>query len=465
MKTAKHQFNQGTTQSLMLSGSTTRMFLKYLFPSVMATLLIAANYLIDTICVGMEIGETGLAALNVVVPVTGLMYAAGFLFSFGSSNLFSNRMGEGKDKLARQYYGTAAAALAIFSALIMILGLIFNDQISFFLCAGAAFHEMSAQYLWYVFLFTPFYCFETFYNVYMRNDGAPVFSMLGTLATCGTNIALDILFVWVFKWGMMGASLATGVALLIGFIVVFSGTFRKKSQLKLRKSGVSFKLFKPILVNGAADFLREISGSVVILIVNMILLEISGETAVSAYSVIANLGNVVICGLSGVSNAIQPLISFNYGAGRIDRSRRFLVMGIVASTLLAASYTLFAECFPDLLVAAFLDEPTAELILLCRDGIRIISPCYILAGISIVISIFFEAVYAPNEAFWSAMIRGLIAPVLCIIVFVSLLDVVGVWVSFLATEVVSIFATVLLYGRVNKNIRSRNTVSAPNAMR
>ena len=452
MRNIKQHSNQKDNHEQMVSGSVTKLFLRYLFPSVMATLLIAGNYLIDTICVGLKIGETGLAALNVVVPVTGLMYAAGFLFSFGSSNLFSNRMGEGKETLARQYYGTAVAALAIFSALIMVPGLIFNDQISYFLCAGAPFYEMSAEYLWYVFLFTPFYCFETFYGVYMRNDGAPMFSMLGTVFTCSTNIILDILFVWVFDWGMMGASLATGIALLMGFFVVFSGTLRRASQLKIWKCSVNFKLLKSILVNGAPDFLREISGSMVILIVNMILLWISGETAVSAYGVIANLGNVVLCGLAGVSNTVQPLISFNYGAGKIDRGKKFLRLGVITSALLSTSYVVFAELFPDILVSAFLDAPTTELTLLCRDGIRIISPGYILAGISIVLNIYFEAVYAPQEAFWAAVVRGLVAPIICILVFVALLDVLGVWISFLAAEVVSLLAAMLLYRKVNKAI-------------
>lgn len=454
MKNVKHHPEQKDSHEPMISGSVTKLFLRYLFPSVMATLLIAGNYLIDTICVGLKVGETGLAALNVVVPVTGLMYAAGFLFSFGSSNLFSNRMGEGKETTARQYYGTATVSLAVFSALVMIPGLVFNDQISYFLCAGAPFYEMSAEYLWYVFLFTPFYCFETYYGVYMRNDGAPMFSMLGTVCTCSTNIILDILFVWVFDWGMMGASLATGIALVIGFAVVFSGTLRKASQLKVWQCGVNFRLLNSILLNGAPDFLREISGSMVVLIVNMILLGISGETAVSAYGVIANLGNVVLCGLAGVSNTVQPLISFNYGAGRIDRGKKFLRLGVLTSALLASGYVVFAELFPDVLVSAFLDAPTAELAFLCRDGIRIISPGYVFAGISIVLNIYFEAVYAPGEAFWIAMIRGLVAPIICIAVFVSLLDVPGVWISFLAAELSSLLTAILLYRKVNKSILS-----------
>lgn len=446
----------------LIRGNATGLFFRYLFPSVWSTLLIAGNYLIDTICVGMKVGETGLAALNVVVPVTGFMYAAGFLFAFGSSNLFSNRMGEGKETLARQYYGTAVTALAIFSVLIMVPGLIFNDQISYFLCSGAQFHEMSADYLWYVFAFTPFYCFETFYGVYMRNDGAPMFSMLGTTVTCGTNIILDILLVWKLDMGMTGASVATGIALLLGFFVVFSGTLRKKSRLKLWKCGVKFRLLKDITVNGAPDFLREISGSVVVLIVNMILLRVSGETAVSAYGVIANLGNVVLCGLAGVSNAVQPLVSFNIGAGERERAEKFLRLGEVTSCVLALGYVAFAELEPALLVSAFLEAPTPELSALCRDGICIISPGYVLAGLSIVLNVFFEAVYAPREAFWMAMIRGLLAPIGCIVVCVLIWDVTGVWISFLTAEAVSFLTALLMYRRVDKGIISGRTSSVSN---
>ncbi len=434
----------------LVSGNVTKLFLRYLFPSVGATILIAGNYLIDTICVGMKIGETGLAALNVVVPVTGLMYALGYLFSFGSSNLFSNHMGEGNKKLAREYYGTAVATLMAFSLIIMVPGLIFNREISAFLCAGASFQPMTEEYLRYVFLFTPFYCFETFYNVYMRNDGAPGFSMLGTALTCGTNIALDILFVWEFEWGMFGASLATGLALFIGFFGVFSGTLRKDSDLKLHSAGFNWKLLPDILQNGAPDFLREFSSSLVVLLVNVILLRISGDTAVSAYGVIANLGNVVVCGLAGVSNTVQPLISYNYGAGETKRTDSFLHLAMRASMLLSGAYVLFAEFRPDLLVSAFLDDPTPALSVLCEQGIRVISPGYVLAGLSSVFNIYLEAVHKPTQAFWAATVRGLIAPIVSIAVCVTMLDVDGVWLSFLLTEIVGLVLAVLLHKQVKK---------------
>lgn len=417
-----------------------KLFLRYLFPSVVATLLIAVNYLIDTICVGQRIGETGLAALNVVVPMTGLMYAMGFMMAYGSSNLFSNCMGAGQREKAKTYYGTSVAALALFSGVVMAVGLLFNEQISWLLCGGADFYGQTAEYLWYVFVFTPFYCFETFYNVYVRNDGAPVFSMLGTLTTCGSNMILDIVMIWVLDMGMRGASLATGLALVLGFCVTFFATCRRRSELKVWQCRVDFSRLGRILRNGMPDFLREFSGSAVVLIVNLLLLRLSGTVAVAAYGVIANLGNVVQCGLAGVSNATQPLISFNHGANRPDRIRKFLRMGLLASAALSAAYVVFAELRPDLLVAIFLDDPTPELTAYSIPGIRLISPGYLLGGLAVVLNVYLEARHRPAWAFWIALLRGFIAPIAFLLPLVMLFDVTGVWLSFLAAELAALMA-------------------------
>ena len=206
------------------------------------------------------------------------------------------------------------------------------------------------------------------------------------------------------------------------------------------------------MYNGAPDFLREFSGSVVVLLVNLILMWVSGDTAVSAYGVIANLGNVVVCGLAGVSNAVQPLVSYNIGAGCRDRAAQLLRLGRIASLVLALAYVVFAELCPEVLVSAFLDHPTPALSGLCRVGIRIISPAYVLAGQAVLLNVYFEAVHAPRQAFWTAMIRGLAAPVICIVIFVLLWDVNGVWIAFIVSEAVGLLAAALMYRGVKRNM-------------
>lgn len=435
------------TEEELLHGDLRKVFLHYLFPAVSATFLIAANYLIDTICVGQKVGETGIAALNVSVPVTGLFYALGYLFAYGSSNLFSNHIGAGEKEKARVYYGTSVKSLFLIALILMGLGIGFNDQITWLLCNGASFYKEASEYLYYVFVFTPFYCLETFYVVYVRNDGSPIMSAVGTFTTSVTNILLDFLFVWVLDLGLAGASAATGLGLVFGFGIDFSQTFRKNSLLKIRGSGYSLKSLRKIVITGFSNFIREFSGSFLVLIVNIILLDLSGETAVAVYGVIANLGNVVMCALTGASNAIQPIIAVNLGGKQYDRVRRLLKMGIIASTVMALAYTAFAEIAPQLLIAIFLDHPTEQLQAMCIPGIRIISPGYIAAGITTVYNVYFESTLRSKNAFWIALIRGLIAPVTAIAVFVRFFGVEGVWLSFLVAELFSLWCAI----RIERN--------------
>ena len=426
------------------------LYLHYLFPTIIATMLIACTYLVDTIVVGRTLGETGLAALNVVVPVTGLMYAAGFMFGFGSSNLFSNSLGEGNERAAREYYGTSVLGLFIFSLLVMIPGLIFTGPLARLLCGGESFSEKTEIYLRYVFWFTPFYCFETYYSVYVRNDGAPVFSMIGTFTTTIANIVLDYILVVVWRMGMMGASLATGIALVLGFSAAYSSTFRKASRLKLHQAKIRPDLMKTIMLNGTSDFFREISGSALVLAVNLVLLKIAGMTAVAAYGVIANLGNVVLCALAGVSNTVQPLASYSIGAGQNRRALFFLNTGAVTTIILAGLYIVFAEIRPEFLVTIFLDTPTPELKEISIRGIRIISAGYLFAGMTNMISVYLEAEHEPKAAFIISVMRGFALPLLLMAVITMIKGVDGVWTAFLVSEALSLAAAVMLFRRIYK---------------
>ncbi len=426
----------------LLEGDLGKVFGHYLVSSFSAAFLIAVNFLIDTICVGQKIGEIGIAALNVSVPVTGLLYALGYMFAYGSSNLFSHEIGAGRKKEARVYYGTALKTLTGISVIILLAGTWFAEPITWALCNGASFYKESSRYLFYVFAFAPFYCLETFFNVYMRNDGKPAWSAIATLVSTSVNIVLDFLFVWVFPFGLAGASAATGIGLVCGFLIEFLQTFRRDSALNVNHCGYSPALLKSIVMTGFSSFIREFSRSFLVLIINIVLLNLSGETAVAVYGVIANLGNVVVCALSGVSNAIQPVIAVNLGAKKYDRIHRLFRMGVLTSAACAAAYAAFAEIHPEMLISIFLDHPTEELAEMCIPGIRIISPGYIAAGITTVCNVYMESTLRPRSAARSALVQGFISPIASVLMLVPFLGTEGVWLAFLIAELVSLASAV-----------------------
>jgi putative MATE family efflux protein len=407
-------------------------------PAILATLLISTNFIVDSICIGQKFGEPGLAALNVVVPITGFLYALGYLFAYGGSIQYSSALGAGDRLRARQAFTGSLVMLVGSITVVMVLGLVYLDSILSFLSGGSSIADTAREYLRYVFWFAAFYSLEIYFSVFLRNDGQSRRSMWGTITGSSLNIILDVLFIFVFEWGMIGASVATGLALVAAVIVEASGVLKKGSNLRLAKLEHYFRELWSYLRIGAPTFMRELSASLVVLIVNIILLRMSGETAVAAYGIVANLGTVVLCGLAGVSNAMQPLVSINAGAERFDRVKALLRMALIWSAALSMVYLVVAEIFPELLTAIFVDSKNPAFLAMSLAGIRWVSPSYLLAGLVIVLNVYLESLQANKLAFVLSMSRGILIPVLCVTVFSSIWGVKGVWYSFLAAELLSI---------------------------
>ena len=437
----------------LTSGNLNKIFVQYLIPAVTATLLIAVTYIIDTICVGQKFGESGLAALNVVVPVTGFLYALGYMFAYGGSIQYAADLGRNEPDKAKQAFTGSFVTLAVLCGLIMALGLIFLDPITEFLCAGGSMVQMTREYMQFVFWFAPFYCMEIYFSVFTRNDDKPRLSMIGTMCCSTLNIILDVLFIYGFNWGMAGASLATGIALVVATLVEMSAMFYKTSCMRFVRVYGYLKQVRSYVRVGAPTFLRELATALVTLIINIILLRLSGEIAVAAYGIVANLATVVLFGLAGVSNGMQPLVSINAGAGRLDRVKKLLRKALIVSAVMAMVYIAFAEFFPQILTAVFVDSKDPSFLAMSRDGIRFVSPSYLLAGLTIVLNVYCESVQANNEALLLSLLRGIVLPITCVFGCAALWGVNGVWFSFLSTEMISFVVAILIIVRVSRGLR------------
>lgn len=156
---------------------------------------------------------------------------------------------------------------------------------------------------------------------------APRLAAIGNSIGVGINVVLDILFITLFNWGMWGASLATGIGVAATTLILFAGTFRKGSGLHLWQCKPDVKELGKVIGIGVSSCLRELAGALIVLVINMILVALpqAGELAVAAYGVIANFGTVILNTLSGVASTMQPLISYNDGAGKITGYAVFFV--------------------------------------------------------------------------------------------------------------------------------------------
>ena len=446
---------QYNTKQDLLQDDLRPIFLRYLFPSIAATVMISINFFVDTLCIGQKLGELGLAGLNFAMPATGILYAVGSLLGAGGATFFSAHMGRGEVKEARGVFTATTVAMLVFSGLIMVLGLLFLPEVTTFLGGTGEARQGTMDYLLYVFLFAPFFTAEMFLNIFVRNDDAPRLAMAATFCGSSLNIILDILFVFVFEWGMAGASLATSLALTVSTSVLVVSVLRKNSKLRFsRPAGWARTTLRAARV-GLPSFVIEMTGSIVTLTFNTVLMKLSGETAVAVYGVIANLTIVVNSSMTGVSNAMQPLVSINAGGRKLSRVRQIFTMALVSSLALGALYVAVGELWPEMLVTFFVQADGAFLAM-ASQGIRIVFLSYLLSGANILFSVYCQSIQSDNEALLLSILRGVVAPVVCVIGCAFFFGVPGVWASTVVAEALTLAVSFAIFRRVQQRMREKN---------
>ena len=164
----------------------------------------------------------------------------------------------------------------------------------------------------------PMFALSSFLQAFVRNDGAPKLAMAGVISGGVTNVILDYVYIFIMKWGMGGAALATATGTTLTVLILASHFFSKDNHLKLEFSDV-WRRVPEVLGNGLASFILEISNGFVMLLFNRQLLAYVGEMGITVYGIITNTALVASSISNGIAQAVQPLLSANFGAGNLKR--------------------------------------------------------------------------------------------------------------------------------------------------
>ena len=210
-----------------------KVFINYLIPSVSATMVTSIYILADTMMIGRGVGANGLAALNILLPMYSTFYGFGMMCGIGGSVLFGFSRGKGEEKEARGYFTTALLLAAILAVLSVVLCNVFFEPLLNFLGCTPAMREYAVPYGRILMLASPLYIFSCFLQAFVRNDGAPRLAMAGVVAGGITNVILDYIFIYMFRWGMAGAVLATVVGTLLTIVILGSHFLKAENHLKL----------------------------------------------------------------------------------------------------------------------------------------------------------------------------------------------------------------------------------------
>lgn len=421
--------------------SVSKLFFRYLFPSIAGTMVTSIYILADTIIIGKGIGIHAMAALNIVLPLFNIFFGNGLLFGVGGSVLMSIARGRGDFKAGERYFTVATLLNAITCLLYTLFFWIFMEPIAVFLGATSVTLPYVRDYAPYVILGLSTFSFSTFLQTFVRNDGAPKLSMIAVIGGGVSNVLLDILFVYPLNMGMKGAAIASVLGSLITVMILLLHFYSDANGLRFCLENCSFTHAKQILANGFTSFLVEVTSGLLMFVFNIQILRYIGDLGVSMYGVICNTVIIVTCLCNGINQAAQPIISTNHGAGLGMRIEKVKHLGIYTSLGICSIPALTGLIAPNIFTYIFLN-PTKEILELSPLAIRIYFTGFFITGINMFIVGYFQSIIQPQLALVLCLLRGCVLGIVFVYLLAPLFGVIGIWASIPLSECITLMLAI-----------------------
>lgn len=411
-------------------------FSKYVSFNILGQIAYSCYTLADTFFVSADIGTNGLTALNLAFPVFCIISGTGLMIGIGGSSRFSILKSRNESNAADQVFTNGLMLVLLFASIFFFTGLFASQHLVTVLGADIQVFEVTNCYLKVLMLFAPAFLLNHFLQCFVRNDGNPSLSMAAMITGSFSNIVLDYIFIFPFHMGIFGAALATGLSPVISMLVLLPYFLKKKNSFHLTIPNLvqMKRTTANILANGIPPFLTESALGIVMFLFNFIILRISGNTGVAAFSVISVISLVVISLYTGLSQGIQPLISQNHGAGNKKNVQTLLRYSLITSILL--SIVIYGIIFfhAPRLVSVFNSEQDLILASYAIPGLRLYFTACPFIGFNIVLSTYFISINHPLPAQIISILRSFFVLIPMAWILSCCFGMTGVWLAYPTTE-------------------------------
>lgn len=437
-----------TTMVAMETRPLRPLFLSYLFPAMVGMLLMSVNILVDGIFVSNGIGQTALAAINIAVPIFSILLSISLWIGVGGATLYSIELGRNDVQKAQRIFTLSFVTMVIVVSAI-IGGLLLNmEAIAYLFGANEDTLPYVKDYLFIVLVFGGVYTFENLLSIFIRNDGNPNLAMAGLITTSVLNIVLNYIFIFMLDYGVTGVALATVISTLIGTIVLCSHFYLKKSQLKFRAKFFNKQDTIKIWGIGLPSFIVEGSFAVMVVLYNITFLRYLGTEGVTAYAMINYIHTVLLMLFIGVGMALQPLVSYHYGAKLMERVMGLLKIGLITALIMGGVTTILSIVFPSAIMSVF-GETTEVVGQLAESGFAYFATGYIFLAINMVLAEFFQSIERIRLATMIILSRSIILFIPLLFILPLLFGATVIWWIFPITEGITA-VVIVLYLMKNK---------------
>lgn len=426
--------------------SVTKLLVQYSVPAIIASVATSLYNIVDSIFIGRGVGPMAISGLAITFPLMNLVVAFCTLIAVGGATISSIFIGQKNESRATDVVNNVMILCLIHSVIFGGLTLIFLDEILYFFGATAETIKYAREFMTIILYGTPIsYVFIGLNNL-MRATGYPKKAMVSALLSVAVNVVLAPLFIFTFKWGIAGAALATICGQFAAFIWVLCHFMSKSSFIHFKRDNRWFtpSIIKRIYSIGLSPFLMNVCACVVVVFINKALLDYAGSDgnlAVGAYGIVNRTTMFFVMIVFGVTQGMQPILGFNYGANKWDRVKRTLKIGIVVGISITTLGFILTESFPDTISSLFTTDPT--LIEIARNGFRIYFICYPVVGCQIVIQNFFQSIGKPQISIFLSLTRQLLFLIPFLIILPRYFGTDGVWASMTGSDLIAFIVAVI----------------------
>ena len=400
----------------------------YIIRNIFASLGLSAYVIIDALFISIASGSMGLAALNIVLPVFNLSNAIGILFGIGGSSLYSMNKIRHPQKVEKLFSQLLLTGLII-GLTIACLGTLFAPQILTLLGATAKTWSLANIYYRIVICTAPFFICNYICINFIRNDANPRLTMQASLTETFCVILADAFLIFVCGLKIEGAAIATFVSPITSLLVLSRHRHFKGRKLKLFWTKPKLDIIVKSFKLGFPSCLTELSTGVMIFLFNIVLLKISGDTAIAAYGVISNIAIMTLALSNGVALGVQPLASREYGQKNFANAKSVIFFGLKISLALAVLAYLGLIIFRYPIVTLFNQEHSAALLKISCAGIPLYFISSLFASQNLVINMSLAAIDQAQTAFLLAILRGYVLIFICLMLLPHFLGLNGVWLA------------------------------------
>lgn len=428
-----------------------RLLWEFAAPGIVAMSASSIYNICDSIFIGHHSGAFAIAGMAITFPLMNILSAFACIASVGGAAQASIHMGMQKRRDTHRILGNVLLLNIVFSLLLCVFGLLFLDKILLTFGASAATLPYARVYM-RVILYGVFVS-QVFQSLcaLTRATGYPRLAMRTQLLAVVLNVILDLLFIFVFDWGIQGAAVATVCSQTLALLQLLPRFFDHRNYLFFSRNifRVSWHHICEIVSIGTSPFMANLSGCLIVTVVNLNLLHYGGDLYIGAYGIINRITQLIILMVAGFSQGLQPIVGYNLGAKHFDRVRSVLKRAILIATIITTVGYALVATFPDKLASLFTNEQ--EMIDICIPALRIALLTFPVVGSQMIAVSFFQSIRKAKLSIFITLSRQLCFLLPLLLWLPSQIGVTGVWWSMSLSDVYSVILSWILLIRMGRN--------------